>query len=716
MAGMFTPVLRRGRVQARASRVQAQTYALLAERTRLQEFCDRYFNALVPREIAYLRPAFPIVFCTVLDYPDMGDDLRWRTGTLSQREVYFAFAIDCYRRFGERWEFVEHGLTTPYIFVDNPASAVAGRERFGFPKQACEFSNEWKDRPAAAPANVEHVLTVSAWDPSTSGHRLEPFMHIVRDESTFGPGFDPVLRPRSLGPLSIENFLWIARTLAGELQARTSPGPLAEAVGQLREIREGWQDGAPCINSYNLRQFADPCARGKASYQDLIRFRMAVTLQNGGIVQERWGAPAAFRLLIHRRDVRPIVDRLGLHVASRERETGPGGRSTIDTLQAIAAVHSQTDVELIRTDRLCWRFQNSGWFDDQNRPITPRRDLVWIPYNDYLGPSAAAFLEPQPDEPVLDLKYLMLPARVAPIREYIKKICPPKCTVEIEPIAVGEHTAIRIVASRSRPPLEREQEELVWLDGQYLSISVPIEYRINGETRRALMMLHDFTDNNFMLQSLRELASNPTDYAMFGAHSGDWFSAMSGIATMLQVDALAIDRSASEALITQSRLIDIFAADSRREETAQTDYAPLVSALWEMVSGIRPLLSFGSIPYPGDPERAIARRLMLTEITDSTVIEQREIDPSRSYFVQFHDSETYPLVRRLGMLPLLPDSPLALRFREGVAGRTHVVPAIRAAQVGLRVRIAFMEILWQELGHFERGTYGGGISTGEQLK
>ena len=688
-----------------ASRVRLESFPLRASRLQLQRFCDEWFNNHVPAEVAVFRPAFPIVFCTTVFYDEIGDEMLWKTGTIAQSEVYFLVPLDRYRMENGDLQFVEHCATTPYIFVDNAVSAITGRERFGFPKQDCRFNDPTAVLPSAA--DVERHLTVAAWEPDVNGHRLRPLLDIVEEPVPWlgsrldRPVSGPVVRSR-LGLVNRFDILWLLQTLAGEFKARTDPGPPGELKGQFTELLETYRDGLG-LNLYNLRQFAHPTAHESARYQDLVRCRFTLRgVQDLRLLTERQGA-VDFSVLLSRTAVVPIVERLGLQVYSRQRGPAPKHRQVVDQLRAYFPWYGQADVELSETRRLCWRLLQTGWLTDDGRPITPRRPRAFTPYNTYLGPSAGAFLQPQPTGTVLDMKLMMLPARVADVNAYLQSIVPTNWPGQMTPLGAGPHTALRVLASRSRPRGPGEQEGLLWLDGHYASIAAPVVCRTGDRVLRGMFLLHDFTNNSFRLQSLRELAAAPSAWASFRTMGGDWFGATHEIALVQRVDSMVIDRSASEALLTEGRLFDVFSVEHERypDELPDDFGAPLREALGAMMTTPQPVLSFGSIPAPGNPSESVEQRLVMTELVDATV-EQREPDPSRRYYIHFHESETFPLVKSLGLVTLPRDSVLSYELRYGESERTDVVPVIDIVHATRRADFARLEILWEQFDHLPR--------------
>ena len=705
----------------RASRVRVQLFPLMADRVQMQNFLDGYFNAVVPPEVAVFKPAFGMIFCSLLDYREMSDGAAWSTGVMSQYELYFLMPLDRYRLVDGQLEFVEHAVTTPYIFVDNTVSAIAGRERFGFPKQDSWFQ-QGDDGPLPPLEDALRLITVKAYNPGKAGLRLDPFFHVVRDPNTavidqpIGPSVTP---PRKLPNRIdlIQSAAWIAK----ELKARAfDPGPLHEIKGQWREILEGWDDEGMCINVYNLRQFSHPGAIRKVRYQDLVRMRMRLAgIQELRSFKERLGSDATFSLIIHRQAIRPIVDNLGIRVADRKRGAESEGNPTVDITRVMEPTFAQADVDLVSTERIAWRFQHRGWRDKDGRQLTPDEDS-WPTYNVSLGPAAASFLAERPEEPIHDVKYMMLAACAKRVREFIaREIIPARNPVPIRLLTVGDLTAIRVIVSRSRPRRPNLQEELVWLDGNYCSFSVPVSYTHDGQEHFAHLLLRDFTDNTFMLQALRELASSPTDSGKFDTVDGNWFSTTSDQVRLLTLRAEAIDRSPNEARLSSQAVLDMFtvledehdvADDNEAEPDAEPDVdhehntdrsraavAALSEALWPYIKRPLPVLSFGDIVSPGDPSAAIEQRLMRTTLNQRLVHSSPPPAANRRYYAQFHYSETFPLITDFGLERLPSDAWRALMLREGMEGRIDAVRVTRFGQAALSVYIEDMEVLWQTI-------------------
>jgi hypothetical protein len=674
------------KANAFASRVRAQVFPLAADRRTLQRFCDMWFNACIPREVAVFRPAMPFVFCMVIAYDDIGSDFQWRTGAMSQNEVHFMLVLDRYRDRSGRLEFVEHAAATPYIFVDNPTSAVIGRERFGFPKQLCSYHDPGLPFAVPWPSEPEPYVSLWTWEPGTTGRRLEPLVQIVREPRAGAIGVLDTRRgniaaPRSLVPSTDDLLRWV-QTLLAEVVARTSPGPLGEVPGQIEELRYTIEHGLG-LSVYNLRQFPDPFYEDGAHYQDLVRCRMRPR-----VVPAPHLLSGDFAVLIDRTDTCPIVDRLGLTVAARQQSARRTDGRTIDVLRAISPIYMQLDVELDEANRLCWRNLQGGWRGDDGSPIGPTGDVAR--YNDYLGPSSAVFLEPENPKSVLDVKFLLLAARADSARAFIRGLVPPGSHVSLEALTVGPYTPVRVLVSRSRPK-PASDEEVVWLDGNYVSISIPVNYVAKDGGGTANLMLYEFTDNEFLLQCLRALNPGTASQAAFAAR-GDWFSDMQPLSTVLQIDAMTLRRRET-AWLEMGRLLEVFAVGRHYAGPAQPadpELSALRDAMWPWIRTIKPFLSIGAIPSVDDPDVCIEQQITLTNVTTTTV--EDLADPPQPYCIQFHPSELCPL-DKLDLVPVR-DPLLRDEVQRGLRDQTEVLAVLGYAETSLRVTFEEMSMLW----------------------
>lgn len=672
--------------------MRVQVFPLLAKLGALQLLCDEWLNAHVPRNVAVFRPALPVVLCSVLHYPEMGGEIPWRTGSLSQNEVYFLVPLERHREEGGRLRFVENAVATPYIFVDNPESAAAGRERFGMPKQEAQFSTEWRGLPW--PLGSQRYMSISTWEPSVTGHRLGPLLDIVRhaaSTSLTGSRDDDFLLPPGGRP-NVATLLRLAPVLVGAVSGALGPDARDVAERLRGYLSALWSERH--INLFSLRQFADPQDPETARYQDLVSFRMRVTdVQSLGLLGGNLVRPE-FNVLVHRSEIHPIVRRLGLVV--RQRHTGTHGQGAFEVMDAFMPFFAQADVELVESRRLCWRKHDAEWRDDEGRPLSAAAPAM---YNRSLGPSSAAFLEPQAEPSIMDMKFLMLTARRERLRRFIERLMPRRASIELELLGTGELAAVRMLVYHSRPRGIAEQEELVWMDGTYLSISAPVLVHGRGSPFVGTVMLHDFTSNSFMVQALRELLAGPTSHAQFEFGVHGWFSTTHPLAPVLGMSTMAIERTPRGATVVQSPLLDVFAGPVPAADTVvpRREIDALRRDVWPVLSTILPIISIGAIASPHSPAKSVSRRVCLTEF-DEPVLAEGGASHSHahvSHVVRFHTNETYPIADALGLVAHPEGSPFAMKLHEGIVGRCHTVPVLAYAETAVRLTPRTMAVIWE---------------------
>lgn len=134
--------------------VRVRSFALKANKDKLEDLCNRYLNfgrtyeqAMQEEGFAY-RPSAPMVDLDVLTYPEMRTDYDYsknpefkNEGYMRQHELYFRLWVAKWVKIEETdLEFPEEwAMFIPYIFVDNPWSVISGREVVGYPKVIADF-------------------------------------------------------------------------------------------------------------------------------------------------------------------------------------------------------------------------------------------------------------------------------------------------------------------------------------------------------------------------------------------------------------------------------------------------------------------------------------------------------------------------------------------------------------------------------------------------
>lgn len=685
---------------AAAARIRVQVFPLAADRAPLEDLCNEWFNKHVPAEVALFRPAMPFVFCTVLTYEDMGPIQRWKAGVYAQNEIYFLVLLDRYRWNGRGLEFVEHCVTTPYIFVDDATSAIVGRESFGFPKEVCTFSTARPGSSLPWAPDATDYLSVQTWQPTRAGRQLRPLLWISQTPVLADAGFDSAYaRPvaaRSGAP-GRTDLLWWAQAILGEVRARSRPGLLVEAPGAIAEIGRALRDGLS-IKAYNLRQIPHPYDLTVATYQDLVGFDMRLRgVQNVRFFRERFGTGAGYSVMINRLETLPIVERLGLRSSDRQR-LGDSEGSVVDVIDAISPMYLQADVALATSERLCWRFARSAWHVEGGYiPRTTATDAS-PRYNDYLGASSAVFLQEQDAPPILDMRYIMLPARTEQIVRHIASMIPRHCPVEIVPLSLGGLTPVRILWSRSRERNAEVTEFLVWMDGSYLSISVPVKYRFMGEEYEALLMIKDFSDNPFTIQLNRAIYGVPTHQGNFPSTT-TWFTSSQPVQVHQILETSFLHRGPREARHKVDRLMDVL-SDVRtpRPATASSpQLAALRDAFISKVARIRPVLTFGGIPDSSDSTRFVERRMTLAAHSSTISFGPVAAAAERTYWMRVGRTETHRIVSRLGLLAEDPQD-FGLPKNDFASMRVDLVPVAAVMESAEHIHLDDVQVLWRRWG------------------
>jgi len=664
-----------------ASRLHMQAFAVLASREGLQSFCDDYFNNSIPREIAYFRPMAPLVLCAYLNYGEMGSDLAWQFGIYSQQEFFFYVPLERYRWIDGALRFVEYGLTTPYIFVDNSESAVQGRERFGFPKQQCGFDRHWPGTRPDWAGKRQHVLTVETFEPSPLGLQRNPLVHILHRQFSANPiGFvlDSLPLTAEDGSFDSTDLIWFFQTLQAEAQARLRPRDLRSAVRWLRSALESVV--RPQLTIFNLRQFADSEAPSAARYQDLVRMQMETSLQTiqpNSFINSWTGR---YDVALHRHAVLPIASRLGLRIRKRHY-IDENREHAIDEMPVFFSLDAEWDAALTSCERLCWRTKRSGWRTDDGHQLRAPSPGRVARYNDVLGPSTAAFLEAQPEASEMDVKVLLLEADPTRVKRRLDTLLGDVAGVRIDPIVIAGRSSLRIELSWLHAQEPDAEGRLVWLDGYRATLGIPVTFQAPTRSGQALFILHDFGDNPFRIQSERELASSPMNMGAFDCTGGNWFSTTSALTRVLRISAMGVQRSATAARVKVEPILDLY----RRRNTGPR--LGSASSNWSEFMRVRDALAWTEITSISDPSHVWTRRLVLVSLADHEELEDLAIEPA-TYEVDVHPNERLELVAELGLVPQpgtrseLPDAyedaqtilPFASReFRLRVAAPQRVV-------------------------------------------
>lgn len=355
-------------------KVVLRYFPLRANYSRLARFCENYLNGAP--EFAYFRPALPFVMLTVVDYGKMSLEAG-NLGWTSQNELLFSLPLEWYEP-DEHGELVfkDFAMVSPFIFVDNEASQVEGREVYGWPKVQGWFTpgvNPWVRHPL----NRRQLLSLATnvYDPAVSkGEAVARELVAIEEEapptfSVFPPQPDNILNPWNSIPKAIRGFTTtlgllgeylLAPTLRGysDLDRESRPQVLAKLAASVQSFT-----GALHANTINLKQIRDAARPQEFCYQALTNAKMEFTqFHRGGMLGDlallRGDSSGGFRIRMHEFHNQPIVDTLGLEVVDRV-----DGEVPMVTLLPVLPFWQELDMKYLRAENLCWRTNSreDGW-------------------------------------------------------------------------------------------------------------------------------------------------------------------------------------------------------------------------------------------------------------------------------------------------------------------------------------------------------------------
>lgn len=676
-----------------APRVRVQVFPLEADRAHLTSFCDRWFNADVPPEVAWVRPAFPIVLCTVLTYPDMSEEERLESGIHAQNELYFLVPLDVMRREGMRDVFVERGVTTPYIFVDNADSAQVGFERYGFPKELCTFDygEVISQVPWAADAQpyLSLQLEEAAEDYARNIDLIRIFRNVLGDE----PGFDDAtgrLVPGVATALSRSDLIWWLQAFlqeagsASALEPRVAWG--AAARGALDTLR-----GDLPVTCYNIRQLPDPRDLSKAIYRDLVRYPLRLRgIQNVRFFAEDRTAPAAFSILIQRRDMYPIVSRLGLRVLARERRGLGEDAEVYDVLQPVSPLYLQADLSVDEPVSLAWQRRRGAWSTREGTftaavPNEPPK------FDGYLGGVSVLARGPV-KAGVRDIKFMYFAAARAATQDYLDQRIPARCPNKLTVLGVGDYTVLRVVIVRTRPMKFVAGAPLNWQSGWQMSFAVPVRFEHEGKVHEALFRLAELTSSSLSFLLFSRMNASVAHNAHFDEPWWSWTSSTQKMQQAVTLHLPRPTRRAGELRVARAPWLDILV----QAQPSPSEFAELRDPLCERWSTHVPNLYLGSIPSPDTGERWVHQRLVMTRPTRLTEQALVPLHTRQTIYMRLTRLERLDLVGALrpvevGPEVVRPDVVAALDDQGPAVLRSIAVYESAEQPTGSK-----HEILWQE--------------------
>ncbi|HVS16471.1 MAG TPA: hypothetical protein VMV46_21355 [Thermoanaerobaculia bacterium] len=347
-------------------------FPLRASIDALADFCDDYFNRMVPPEIAVFRPSVPYVMLSIVNYGRMGEAER-PIGWVSQNEVNFSVLLDRYRKVGDELVYQDPATVTPFLFVDDESSQLTGREVFGWPKV--------QGRLVRGPWRWSHegyrslLILESRVFPELYAGKSQQNRTLVEVEQLPVPKVAALpIDPRSPYNPFVSVSGWATSLLGSWMEGldflagsplrgyRTggTANPAERLLGALRGLRTA--EGQPTIETLNLKQFRDAEDSRLACYQAITAARLTLTrLQAIGLTGDRHvllGNPTGgVRVKIHRYAAQPIVETLGLEVHDEIRTAD----APVAILQPLLPYWLEMDARYERGRTLCWRSRDSGW-------------------------------------------------------------------------------------------------------------------------------------------------------------------------------------------------------------------------------------------------------------------------------------------------------------------------------------------------------------------
>jgi hypothetical protein len=232
--------------------VTVRSFRLGADIFQLQAVCDKFLNigSLLDRGFEY-RAIAPFVDLEFLTYPRMlyGAAPYSNWGFSTQQELYFKFFVAKFVLIGSLLlPSPDIICFFPYIFVDNPWSAFAGREVIGFPKLIAAFQSG-SSSSGLYPIEAQ-TEAIDAFAPTAELTPL-PFVSIG---AAAAPSVIPFVNSWTLSATEIQALDPILQE-ALELAQASDPGVLL---------------------TVHLKQLRDPGEPTNAAYQAIVEGQFAV--------------------------------------------------------------------------------------------------------------------------------------------------------------------------------------------------------------------------------------------------------------------------------------------------------------------------------------------------------------------------------------------------------------------------------------------------------
>jgi hypothetical protein len=285
----------------RFDNVGMRIFMVPAKAVLLQNVCKHFFNDLAVREGLDFRinPITTItgdsfVYLQILNYPKITSKAAGQNnlGYVAQNEFLVSIPVVYENLYGLP---LEVGMFTPFLFVDNDWSQIAGREVIGYPKVDADFDLD------PDPAKIVGTkVRANALHDFAPGNRVR---------------FEDVFEIADLSNTSSSmQAVNMSLTEATELQNYWPFGPVPELFGPSSDNRVDEDvyelmlaSAGVKVTSYTLKQFRNAVDPTKACYQAILDNEMKVDGVSGG------GVYTDLDLKLYRHDSLEIAARLGIN-------------------------------------------------------------------------------------------------------------------------------------------------------------------------------------------------------------------------------------------------------------------------------------------------------------------------------------------------------------------------------------------------------------------
>jgi len=262
----------------------------------LNQLCDLVFNGRPSGwEYRPLLPACALV-CADMARGQSRDPADHAKGGMPERDLGFWVPLVRGKRVGGRFEMAELVWYHPYLFIDNEAAFVVGRETYGFRKYIgeCAMPTSASDRSTFA----VKTLFIEKFSPSATG-TVDWLWELTAD----GARGELKAEMSSLAHLIEEAVKGLRERFARSNEG--FPVPTWELIENL--VRDLVRGEVPMVF---LRQIRDIARADLAAYQAIVEAPCKMTAWHGA------GFVRPHQLSIKTVDSHPIVKQLGLRAPS----------------------------------------------------------------------------------------------------------------------------------------------------------------------------------------------------------------------------------------------------------------------------------------------------------------------------------------------------------------------------------------------------------------